>query len=413
MSTPVTLDAASIAAISEAMNGNIDKKFDSMKSELGQTFLNFDTSLRKGMVDMVAPLTKRQDEFEEKNDVRLRNIEDQISDLHKLVKNPPQSLFPALPSGNNLPSHPTPPESSTPNLSGKVANPNEATLNLSESDRNTLRNAVLRASTIIGVGPVTPEMIDSYDARSRDDSLKMAGIDFLRNELGVKESEINNDDVLKAFPPFGKAASHVHIYIQLTKKVDADWCRHLGRTVLKNKPGFVFLYIPKQLHPRFEVLDKIAYKKRKFEGFKTQYQLTDLDVVLLVSPKDQFNYIPLHVPDLPPADMAPARTPPRGRTFSKRRRSPSQSPDENSKKTDRKVTPTKPSVDSPADTATDTDIEVASDGKEESGGNLPSAPLPYDFGSVNSVEASSPLTGKVLLEYGLANGAERRHSLNF
>ena len=95
----MTLDAASIAAISEAMNGNIDRKFDSVKTELGQTFLHFDTSLRKGMVDMVAPLTKRQDEFEEKNDVRLKNIEFQMSDLHKLVKNPPQSLFPSLPSG--------------------------------------------------------------------------------------------------------------------------------------------------------------------------------------------------------------------------------------------------------------------------------------------------------------------------
>ena len=115
--------------------------------------------------------------------------------------------------------------------------------------------------------------------------------------------------------------------------------------------------------------------------------------------------------------MTPARTPPRGRSFSKRRRSPNDSPEENPKKTDRKLTPTKPSSDSLTEVDANTGNEVGNNGEVENEGNRPcipplAHPLSHDFGSVNSVEASSPLTGKVLLKYDLENGTTNPKSLN-
>ena len=49
-------------------------------------------SLDKKIENCVAPLTKRQDEFESKTDSRLTDIENHLSDLSQLLKSKPPTL---------------------------------------------------------------------------------------------------------------------------------------------------------------------------------------------------------------------------------------------------------------------------------------------------------------------------------
>ena len=225
----------------------------------------------------------------------------------------------------------------------------------------------------------------------------------MRDELNIKEDEVSDNDIVKVFTPYKKDDNFTHIYVQFNKTVHASWCLHLGRTVLQGKNSKVFHYIPRQFFERFKTLDQVAFQKRR-EGFKTRIEFSDTDIVLLTSPRGQYQFTPLVVPDLPPVDLTPLRTPPKGRKPIKRPRSPNSSPtDDPSKKPDRKESPPPP----PRDAAQNVGIDSSTV-------CTPAAENPSDVGCFQSMETSTPGTARMLFTYdqGTLNNP-RRASLNF
>ena len=53
---------------------------------------------------------------------------------------------------------------------------------------------------------------------------------------------------------------------------------------------------------------------------KTRIEYSDSDLVLHVCPLGHYRYVYHPIPDLPPADLAPVRTPPQGRKSKKEKR---------------------------------------------------------------------------------------------
>ena len=408
-STPVTLDAATISALSGALNSNIDKKFEYMQNDLGQTFAAFDTSVKKSMEDMIAPIFKRQDDFEERSEGRFKTLEDQILSINKLLKNPPPNTNPTMLPGNQHVSWPQPPLAPKPMSSNWNQSQTAAfATDVPQPDRDAIKNIINRARTIIGIGPITREHLDKMNAKDNQEALFFGALEFLRDELGVKETEIRNKNIVRVFAPHN-VQNFSHIYVQFDDIAHADWCLYLGRTVLRGKDSRVFQYIPRQHYARFKALDNAAYQKRKFEGFKTRFEFTDTDITLLACPQGQYRYSLCIVHDLPPIDLSSSRTPPRGRNFNKRLRSLSPSPTpEHTKKTDRKQSPQKePAKESVEEsmhaedpTKVDTPNEdfAKNDHEEENEVSALKSPDPIfpDIGMFNSVEASSPLTDRVL-----------------
>ena len=383
MGTPVSLDAASIKAIAEAMNPLIDQKFALLKQDLANSMAKSDENTKKGMEETVAPLVVRQEAFETKSDKRMTIIENKMDELQAFMMQPSNPPI--------VSSHPPPDSRVSP-----------AARESSASDQNAtaISSIINYARTIVGFSPVTPQHLRNVTANSREDALKLLAIEFLRDELNVKEDEIGEDDIVKVFTSYGKDDDFTHIYVQLTKAADASWCLHLGRTVLKDKDSKVFLYIPRQFFARFKTLDDIAYKKRR-EGFKTRIDFTDTDIVLLTSPRGQYKFTQLVVPGLPPVDLTPDRTPPKGRKQTKRPRSLNSPPNNDlAKKVDMRESP-----------SSKDDHSKAGRDDEEHGA---AAVVAADVGRFQSMETSSPGVGRMLFNFEQSDlSNSRRASLNF
>ena len=160
-----------------------------------------DTYLRKGIAEAIAPLAKKQEEIEAKNEAleaktdkklaelevtltakqddfdkkyeaRLSVIEEQLAvsaDLRK-PKDPPYNL-------SFLPPHPT--ALPLPLFSDKVLQPSQEHKN--SSDLDIIKEIVGNARSILGFGPISNEDIAEAEGENPEQKLFSASLDFLIN----------------------------------------------------------------------------------------------------------------------------------------------------------------------------------------------------------------------------------------
>ena len=146
---------------------------------------------------------------------------------------------------------------------------------------------------------------------------------------------------------------------------------------------------------------------------------TDSDVQLMVCQHGSTRYYPHHVPNLPPIDNTPARSPPKGRPRPKRDRSDdsdNSSPVDN-RKSSRHISPPKPS-----EVAQNCDSKQNDEVHENISPTTPALtecrdidplmpPFQTDIGGYSSIEVMSPATGRVSFDFQNPVNL-RRESLN-
>ena len=162
--------------------------------------------------------------------------------------------------------------------------------------------------------------------------------DFIRSEIGVKESEIPTGDIIKVFP--AEDPDLQRVYAQFRCKEQAELIMNLTRKL--QKPDLrVVLFIPPQMKQRFLALKSEDYRLRRLTTprHKTRIEYSDDDIHLYACPLGHFRFALHPVQGLPPVDLQPSRTPPPGRK-SKRARSDSKSPNNADNKTMRIYSPT-------------------------------------------------------------------------
>ena len=71
----------------------------------------------------------------------------------------------------------------------------------------------------------------------------LAVIDFLKNEIGVKDSEVRKDDIKSVFAADDPSLQRV--YVQFSSKEQADICLDLTRRLRKPELKVV-LYVPNE-----------------------------------------------------------------------------------------------------------------------------------------------------------------------
>ena len=130
--------------------------------------------------------------------------------------------------------------------------------------------------------------------------------------LNIKEDEINENNIVNTFLP-KREPKVPRVYIRFHKQEHADLCLKVAKRLFNSKAK-VFRYFPRQFQDRVWALEDVAYPLRRETEppFKTDVVYTEDDVQLLICPVGQFRYRPHHVPNLPPIDMTPIRSPPRG-----------------------------------------------------------------------------------------------------
>ena len=82
----------------------------------------------------------------------------------------------------------------------------EQVTSLTNDDQNpknpAIVNIVSHAKCIVGIAPVTPAHVEKQCVATDEDPLMKAVIEYLREELNVRDSEISECDIERIFLPF-------------------------------------------------------------------------------------------------------------------------------------------------------------------------------------------------------------------
>ena len=433
-----------IVKMLSAMDKNMDKKVESVKADLSKSICdqaaNLEISLKRTIDDVVAPIVKRQDDYEVKSDERMKHLEGTVGLLENTVANLSQLVKEANTAKTNQQLSNSqnfhPPMFQTYSLAtssssaaasiGCTASPTSDT----SSESTVILDLVTEARTIIGIGPVYPSDLEHFGQDDLNAAIRLAAVEALRLELNIKEHEINDSDIASTFLPNNPSLKIPRVYIRFYKQEHADLCLKLAKG-LKNPEIKVFRYFPRQLQARVRALEEVAYPLRNISnpGYKTEVVYTHNDVQLLICPRGQARYYPHFVANLPPIDMAPARSPPPGRPRHNKRknRSDSHSP-KGATKSSRLMSPTKHADTSLTDDAerdSSTEQDVTENPEQETTKEPiicetpttrvipPPLPLPafQDLGGFSDIQVISPLTGKLSFNFKEPVNL-RRQSLN-
>ena len=346
----MSVDKEELAAlVDKSVTESMQKSIDILKETFEKSGKDQADSLRSALQgsvnDILATVTKRQDEYEAKTEQRFKDQEiksdkrfldfqkqlDQISkgsgkahDIEPVQQSlqPPPSLLP-------LATHDRP--------VSVQARPEQIQQHSNHNQLDAIKEIIAKASTILGIGPISCDDIDAADGETDEQKLNAAVIDFLRNEIAIKESEISDSDIHEVFP--ANDPDLQRIYVKFATKEQAKLCLDLTRRLRKPELQVV-LYIPRELRDRFHAMKNEDYRLRKLgqPRHKTRIEYTETDLMLYACPLGHFRYSPYPIPDLPAVDLAPLRTPPKGRK-SKRPRDDSNSPPGGDKKNARVTSP--------------------------------------------------------------------------
>jgi hypothetical protein len=346
-------DLAAISnAVAEKMGSSMQTQFDQFKESMENAHKSQAENLGR-MDEIFTSLLKKQESFEEKSDKKFSELENTLTDrqdnserennekfcdIQKQLSNISEKLadkasptpflpFPGSAAVNPPPSfqpqqppHPAllPIPTFASSQQQQIMLPQQQQ-HSNLSDIASIKEIVDDASTILGFGPISAEDIEDADGDNPEEKILSAAIDYLRNEIAVKEEEINDSDILKVFPASDPDLQR--IYVKFSNKEQAALCLDLTRRLRKPELKVV-LYIPRQLRQRFMAIKNEEYRLRKMTEpkHKTRIQYSDSDLVLHVCPLGHYRYVYHPIPDLPPADLAPVRTHPQGRKSKKEMR---------------------------------------------------------------------------------------------
>ena len=353
------MDPATIALLGDLF----DKKIENLENRIVEKVTEavsdsvserVSKTVDKKIESVVAPMMKRQDDFEARSETKMDDLQKQISSISEILKcqaaDKIQSQFPPQPIPGQAYLYAAAAAAPAPAPPAPSAHPAMRVANTSSiANRNRVRdnnhayllNIVNSAKFVIGVSPLTPKHVEDQVVAPGEDALVKAAIEYLWKELNVRESEISESDIEKVFlPAKSNRADFTKLYIRFKSQEQANLCLYLAKslTVPQNK---ISRYFPRQFNARVKTLGHVAHQLRNGEPkYKTSIEYTEDDIVLLVCPLDSFNYQPYFVENLPAIDLRPPRSPPVGRKL-KRTRSDSTSPLAKEKKKDRKVSPVK------------------------------------------------------------------------
>ena len=148
------------------------------------------------MEAVLAPFIEEQESYKAKTDSTLSELKKQISDLVGSVKNQPNNVFAPL----NFPTLSTtlvpPPTLPKPPPATEGAGAVTAT-----ASGSAIVNIVSNAKCVVGIAPVSPVHVEEQGASSHEEGLLKAALDYLRKELNIRDSEINEDDIDSIFLP--------------------------------------------------------------------------------------------------------------------------------------------------------------------------------------------------------------------
>lgn len=318
----------SIELLKETLENSGRTQADSLQAALKGSVSEILTTVMKKHEEHEAKVEQRLQDQDTKNDKKFLEVRKEIADIWSSIgkTSSTQQVQHSVLSQQPRPSSvlPTPLLDSQPPVPSMAAQQQQQQHHSNQAELGAIHELVSRARTILGIGPICCEDIDAAEGDNDEQKLTAAVIDFLRNEIAIKECEIKDSDVLEVFPANDPDLNRV--YVKFSTKEQAQLCLDLTRKLRKPELQVV-LYIPREFKARFHAMKNEDYRLRKLTlpRHKTRIEYSDSDLVLYACQLGHFRYSPYPIPDLPAVDLTPLRSPPKGRK-TKRPRDDSKSP---------------------------------------------------------------------------------------
>ena len=147
------------------------------------------------------------------------------------------------------------------------------------SEQEQVLDICSKARRIVGFKPIEPRMLDiqmkSYGAKNIEEAMLMEVKSYLKCEMKVRPSQIEQLDIVRIFPPASKEDWNT-LYVEFGSEYEVDMIFKHTRVMVKQDHNVVRWY-PKELFNRFQALDSVAYTMReemKENGVKLKTKVT-------------------------------------------------------------------------------------------------------------------------------------------
>ena len=144
----------------------------------------------------------------------------------------------------------------------QVEGPVRHVLGESASVREKSRKICSNARKVIGLTPIEPRMLEiqmkSYGAKDKEDAMLMEVKNYLKCEMQVKPSVIEQLDIVKVFHPARDDWNT--LYVELGHELEVDLLYTYTKNIMK-KDHRVFPYIPKEMSLGLDISPNFRSRK--------------------------------------------------------------------------------------------------------------------------------------------------------
>ena len=150
-----------------------------------------------------------------------------------------------------------------------------------ESDMPQARKLCAAARRVIGLTPIEPMMLDiqmrSYGAKNKEEAMLMEVKNYLKCELKVRPSVIEQLDIVKIFHP--ARDDWKTLYVELGSESEVNSLYNYTKNI-KKEDHRVFPYIPKQMYRRYRAVEGFLYGVRQKDKIKTKVFIGNDDFMI-------------------------------------------------------------------------------------------------------------------------------------
>ena len=263
----------------------------------------------KAAIDPIENKLELQEKVNKDLYSKIQSLEKVVEDLKLEVKSQ-QQAFPALPEPQVHQAHQK--HVGVEQMNGKQGDQ-------SEGASSATYDLCAAARKIVGFSPIEPRMLDmqmkSYGARDIEEAKLMEIKSYLKCEMKILPSIIEQLNIVRIFPP-AKENWNV-LYVEFGSDKEVDIVFNHTRAITKTDHR-VIRWTPKQMFDRYRAVQTMAYNIRKTEGLKTRVKIGVSDFLLCTrsptSPVWHTRSLPNDLPAIDLSQSLPTPTsPPPGR----------------------------------------------------------------------------------------------------
>ena len=178
-----------------------------------------------------------------------------------------------------------------------------------QKEQSEAINMIQHAKRVLGFSPISNNKVNNIrEQLATEDThlaMKSAVQDFLRHEMNVPESILNNLVINKVFPPASQQLEWNTLYAEFDNDITSAVIQQFARNLQPGKR--LPIYVPACLQLRFSQVNALAHQLRNGPNkHKRRVKYGDADFILLKKPREGIHpWVHSSLSSLPPLQLKP------------------------------------------------------------------------------------------------------------